>query len=159
MRLRDKRLRFGIENHYRVFLREKRYSVFFSTKDKKRSQNLRTIELIITFAKHNDMIIEYDKPYLEELYTTGDIKSKKYRFPEQVKKKYVKVVTMLESVSRKEDLYRYNSLNYEALSGNKSGTESVRVNDKYRIEFTTRIEGDEAIVTICRLLELSNHYQ
>ena len=105
------------------------------------------------------MIIEYDKPYLEELYRTGDIKSKKYRFPDQVKKKYVKVVTMLESISRKEDLYRYNSLNYEALSGNKSGTESVRVNDKYRIEFTTRIEGDESIVTICRLLELSNHYQ
>ena len=28
--LRDKRLRFGIENHYRVFLREKQYSVFFT---------------------------------------------------------------------------------------------------------------------------------
>lgn len=104
------------------------------------------------------MIIEYDKPYLEELYRTGDVKNKKYRFPEQVKKKYVKVVTILESVSRREDLFRYNSLNYEALSGDKSGIESVRVNDKYRIEFTTRIEGDEAIVTICRLLELSNHY-
>ena len=97
------------------------------------------------------MIIEYDKPYLEELYTTGDIQSKKFRFPDQVKKKYVKVVTILDSVSRKEDLYRYNSLNYEALSGNKAGIESVRVNDKYRLEFTTRIEGEEAIVTICRL--------
>lgn len=93
------------------------------------------------------------------MYTTGDIQSKKFRFPDQVKKKYVKVVTILDSVSRKEDLYRYNSLNYEALSGNKAGIESVRVNDKYRLEFTTRIEGEEAIVTICRLLELSNPYQ
>ena len=41
---------------------------------------------------------------------------------------------------------------------NKKGLSSVRVNDKYRIEFEEHAENQESIATICNLIELSNHY-
>ena len=58
-----------------------------------------------------------------------------------------------------EDLFPFNSLNYEKLSGDKAGIESVRVTDKYRLEFQTQKIGSDVIVTVCNILELSNHYQ
>lgn len=35
---------------------------------------------------------------------------------------------------------------------------SVRVNDKYRIEFTLNESSEEHLLTICNIVELSNHY-
>ena len=58
-----------------------------------------------------------------------------------------------------EDLYSIKSLNYEVLKGNKAGISSVRVNDRYRIEFTVKDVALETTVTICNILELSNHYK
>ena len=43
--------------------------------------------------------------------------------------------------------------------GDKAGLSSVRVNDKYRIEFEEHVEGPETIATIVNITELSNHYQ
>ena len=58
-----------------------------------------------------------------------------------------------------QDLYKIRSLNYEKLKGNKNGLESVRVNDKYRIEFKSSTERTETnVITICSIIELSNHY-
>lgn len=56
-------------------------------------------------------------------------------------------------------LCKYNSLNYEHLSGDKYGLSSVRVNDQYRIEFEEEIEEGKAIATICNITDLSNHYK
>ena len=50
-------------------------------------------------------------------------------------------------------------MNYEVLHGDKEGISSVRINRKYRLEFTVREMMDEQIITICRLLEISNHYK
>ncbi len=36
---------------------------------------------------------------------------------------------------------------------------SIRVNDQYRIEFTVEQVSSETVVTICNILELSNHYK
>ena len=47
---------------------------------------------------------------------------------------------------------------YEQGEGDKAGISSIRVNDKYRIEFTVSYL-EEPIVTICNILELSNHYK
>lgn len=58
-----------------------------------------------------------------------------------------------------EQLYPINSLSYEALQGDKNGISSVRINRQYRLEFTVRNVMDEQIVTVCRLLEISNHYK
>ena len=41
----------------------------------------------------------------------------------------------------------------------KAGISSIRVNDQYRIEFTVKQISSEAVVTICNILELSNHYK
>ena len=58
-----------------------------------------------------------------------------------------------------EDLFPFNSLNYEVLSGDKAGIESVRVTDKYRLEFHSEQFEDNTVITVCNILELSNHYQ
>lgn len=105
------------------------------------------------------MEIIFDKEYLRELYLTGKSSRKKYRFQPNVIEKYRKTIDLLESLSSTEDLYRYHSLNYEVLKGKKEGIESVRVNDQYRIEFTTIRSSSEIVVTICNILELSNHYK
>ena len=83
------------------------------------------------------MEITFDKRYLKELYETGKTGDKKHRFQPQTVRKYRKTIDLLESVSVVEDLFRYNSLHYEVLRGDKAGLESVRVDDRYRIEFKT----------------------
>lgn len=105
------------------------------------------------------MEIVFDKDYLRELYLTGKASGKKYRFQPNVIAKYRKTVDLLESVSGIEDLYRYHSLNYEILSGDKKGVESVRVTDQYRVEFKTSKVVSETVITICNIIELSNHYK
>ena len=105
------------------------------------------------------MEITFDKRYLKELYETGKTSDKKHRFQPQTVRKYRKTIDLLESVSVVEDLFRYNSLHYEVLRGDKAGLESVRVDDRYRIEFKTERVVSETVVTICNIIELSNHYQ
>lgn len=105
------------------------------------------------------MEIKFDKEYLEELYRYGKASDKKHRFQPPIIAKYRKTIDILESVSVVEDLYRYRSLRYEALVGDKAGLESVRVNDQYRIEFTTIKVVSEIVVTVCNIIELSNHYK
>lgn len=105
------------------------------------------------------MEIQFDKKYLEELYLDGKTSDKKHRFQPQIIAKYRKTIDLLESVSVVEDLFKYHSLKYEALIGDKAGLESVRVNDQYRIEFKTTKVVSEIIVTVCNIIELSNHYK
>ncbi|MGG7034458.1 MAG: type II toxin-antitoxin system RelE/ParE family toxin [Flavobacterium sp.] len=115
-----------------------------------------------TFAsyKSQPMVIKFEKEYLEELYTEGKAKNKKYRFQPQVVKNYRQTIDRLRPATRVEDLFPIRSLNYEKLSGNKKGLESVRVNDQYRIEFRTSVEGEDPnTITICSIVELSNHYK
>lgn len=102
------------------------------------------------------MEIKFEKDYLRELFYDGEAKDKQHRFQPQVVRKYIRVVNILESVNKPVDLFRYHSLHYEKLIGDKAGIESVRVNDQYRIEFKTTSEGE---ITICNITELSNHYK
>lgn len=105
------------------------------------------------------MEIRFDKKYLEELYLKGETSDKKHRFQPQIIAKYRKTVDLLESLSVVEDLFRYHSLHYESLVGDKAGLESVRVNDQYRVEFKTTKVVSEVVVTVCNIIELSNHYK
>lgn len=105
------------------------------------------------------MEIRFDKDYLEELYLKGKTSDKKHRFQPQIVAKYRKTIDLLESVSVVEDLFRYHSLHYEVLVGDKAGLESVRVNNQYRIEFKTTKVVSEIVVTVCNIIELSNHYK
>jgi proteic killer suppression protein len=105
------------------------------------------------------MELNFEKRYLQELYEVGKTTDKKHRFQPQIVAKYQKTVAILKSVSRVEDLLPYKGLRYEVLQGDKEGIESVRVNDQYRIEFTTARTVSETVVTICSIKELSNHYK
>ena len=104
------------------------------------------------------MKVTFDKKYLQELYEDGKTSDKKHRFQPSIVAKYQKTVTILKAVTSVENLFPYNGLQYKVLKGDKEGIEAVRVNDQYRIEFKTMQVVSETVVTICNILELSNHY-
>ena len=88
------------------------------------------------------MIVAFEKDYLRELYETGK-SDKKHRF----------------QARNIEELFLLPSLHYEVLKGDKVGVSSIRVNDQYRIEFTVEQVSEPIVVTICSIIELSNHYK
>lgn len=104
------------------------------------------------------MTIEYGKEYLQELYEQGRCKDKKHRFQQQVINKYQKRVDTLIAANRKEDLFPFRSLGFEALHGEKEGLFSIRVDLQYRLEFELVEKDGDTTITICTLQELSNHY-
>lgn len=105
------------------------------------------------------MEIKFDKQYLAELYYKGKTNDKKHRFQPQIIRKYQRCIDLLEAITEIERLYQYHALNYEVLRGDKIGVSSIRVNMQYRIEFIVEMIETESIVTICNILELSNHYK
>ena len=123
--------------------------------------SLRSFALSLQSIKHIIVIMEitFEEDYLRELYYEGKAHNKKYCFQPQIIKKYVRVIDLMASLNSTEDFYRYKALHYEALVGDKKDRESVRVNDQYRIEFHSEVVGNEKQITICNILELSNHYK
>ena len=107
------------------------------------------------------MIVTFEKEYLAELYHHGKCSDKKHRYQPEIVKRYKLRIDMLYAASCIEALYRLHSLNYEVLSGSKAGISSIRVNDQYRIEFVVSHEehGGKEILTICNIIDLSNHYK
>ncbi|MDO5772252.1 MAG: type II toxin-antitoxin system RelE/ParE family toxin [Bacteroidales bacterium] len=105
------------------------------------------------------MEIIFEKEYLSELYFEGKTSDKQHRFQPKIIAKYKKTIDLMESLASVEDFYRYHSLNYERLKGDKRGMESVRVNDQNRIEFRSEKRGMDILITVCRIFELSNHYK
>ncbi|GAB5473768.1 MAG: type II toxin-antitoxin system RelE/ParE family toxin [Maribacter sp.] len=106
------------------------------------------------------MEIVFEKDYLKEIYEDGKARSKKHRYQPSVIKKYIQTIDKLRVAKNIEELYPIKSLNYEKLIGDKNGLESVRVDKKYRIEFISSVEGEEPdTITICSIIELSNHYK
>ena len=105
------------------------------------------------------MIVIFEKTYLQELYVNGKSSDKKHRFQPAVVTKYIKVINLMKQLENVLGLAKFGSLHYEKLHGDKDGLSSVRVNDKYRIEFKEHIKEGEQIATICSITELSNHYQ
>ena len=105
------------------------------------------------------MIVTFEEDYLKDLYTKGDCNDKKHRYQPDIIKRYKRCVDYLKAAYRKEDLFLIKSLNFEALQGDKEGRFSIHVNNKYRIEFTLSETREEPILTICNIVELSNHYK
>ena len=122
---------------------------------------MRIPEKIIIFAPKIVivMIVTFNEDYLEKLYTKGETGIKRLRFQPQIVRGYQKGIKFLIQAKRKEDLFPFKSLHFEALHGDKEGRFSIRANDQYRIEFTLEETDDEPVVTICNIMELSNHYK
>ena len=128
------------------------------------TENQKTFTKFVNFQNNpylctqieKNMVIEYEKDYLEELYNDGKCSNKKYRFQKPVVTKYQKRIDTLMAATRIEDLFVFNSLNFEALD---NGFYSIRIDYHYRLEFKVRQEGTESFVTICTVTDITNHYQ
>ena len=94
------------------------------------------------------MEVEFLKDYLSDLYYTGKTSDKQHRFQPEVIRKYVRVVEILNAVSRMEDLFRFNSLNFEAIGNDEY---SVRIDYHYHLVFQMEARPGETILTICKL--------
>ncbi|MCR5244869.1 MAG: type II toxin-antitoxin system RelE/ParE family toxin [Bacteroidales bacterium] len=105
------------------------------------------------------MIVVFEKEYLQELYSKGSATSSKYRFQPHIVAKFIKVINLMKQLEDVTGLMKFGSLRYEKLHGDKEGLSSVRVNDRYRIEFVESMESGKQVATICSIMELSNHYQ
>ncbi|MCQ2244434.1 MAG: type II toxin-antitoxin system RelE/ParE family toxin [Bacteroidaceae bacterium] len=105
------------------------------------------------------MQIIYDKEYLEELYVKGKCKNKKYRFAPPVVTKYQKRIDTLMAATRIEDLFVFNSLNFEALEG-RQDTFSIRIDYHYRLVFKVQKQEDgNNSLTLCTIEDITNHYK
>ena len=105
------------------------------------------------------MVVTFEEKYLQDLYERGTTDDKRHRFQPDIVKRYARCIDYLMDAKCTEDLMRINSLNYEVLKGDKQGVSSIRVNSKYRVEFTVRETPDEPVITVCNILDLSNHYK
>lgn len=104
------------------------------------------------------MVVAFEKEYLRDLYETGK-SDKKHRFQPDIVKRYKRGIDYLKQARNVEELFLLPSLHYEVLKGDKAGVYSIRVNDQYRIEFTASQVSEPIVVTICNIIELSNHYK
>lgn len=105
------------------------------------------------------MIVTFETEQLQRLYEEGKSPDRKHRFQPDIIRRYQKAINFLKAASSIETLWHIKSLNYEVLSGDKSGLSSIRVNDQYRIEFTITDNDSEPILTLCNIIRLSNHYK
>lgn len=105
------------------------------------------------------MEIEFNNQELEDLYEGKKVKNKIFKSNPQLVSQFIKVVGKLYSAPQIEDLYQITSLNYEALSGDRKGQSSVRINEKYRLIFVEIREEKEPFgVKIILIEEITNHY-
>ena len=105
------------------------------------------------------MVVTFEHEYLRTLYEYGKSPDKKHRYQPDIIKRYQKAINFLKGASCIEALWPIRSLQYEVLSGDKAGLSSVRVNDQYRVEFSVTENDNEPVLTICNVIELSNHYK
>lgn len=105
------------------------------------------------------MLVSFGEQYLEDLYTKGKAQGKNTAINLRLSEAIKKAVKFLISAKRIEDLFPIKSLHFEAPHGDKEGRFSIKANDQYRVEFTVTNAEDDIIVSICNILELSNHYK
>lgn len=104
------------------------------------------------------MIVTFEETYLKELYETGKTSDKKHRFQPSIVRRYMNRIDLLKKVASKEELFPIKSLHFEALVGDKKGLFSIKINTQYRLEFSLVENKEQPILSICNIVELSNHY-
>ncbi len=103
------------------------------------------------------MEIEFENEYLADLYEGKKVKGKPV-YQQEIIKKFIKTVNILKSTPRIETLFQMNSLNYEKLSGDKNGFNSVRVTKQFRLELREIMSPENKIFKFI-ISGLSNHYE
>jgi len=102
------------------------------------------------------MKVAFKTKELEHLYETplSEIRGKQ-KFSKEVIKQYQAKVRILTVVNTLKDLYLFRSLNFEALSGNRKGQFSIRLNKQFRLIL---IEVADEVMEI-EIQEISKHYE
>ena len=105
------------------------------------------------------MNIDFENTALEELYRSGTTSDKHFkRLSKDIISRYIKVVNYLRAARRIEDLYLIKSLHYEKKKGELKGTETVWINDQYRLLFHSLPDGNGIIVNVL-VNDISKHYE
>lgn len=104
-------------------------------------------------------MLSFKKTICVSFMKKGTATDKKHRYQPEVIKAYAKCIFRMQESSDLNDLKRFQALNLEMLKGDIEGRYSVRVNVKYRVEFSVRYIDTEPVTTICNIMDLSNHYQ
>jgi len=103
------------------------------------------------------MEVYFTNTNLEKLYAGLPVTGK-LKYSNQVIEKFKAKVEILRNVESSNELKNFRSLNFEALKGDKKGLYSIRVDLKYRLEFT--IEKNKIKLSeIIFIDNLSNHYK
>ena len=105
------------------------------------------------------MEVTFETEALFKLYTEGVSTDRVTRMQPHIIKRYQKAVDYLRDAPSIESLWQIKSLHYEKLKGNKKERSSVKINDQYRLEFIVTLNNEKPILTICHIMEISNHYQ
>ncbi|VXD11234.1 type II toxin-antitoxin system RelE/ParE family toxin [Marinoscillum sp. 108] len=102
------------------------------------------------------MKVAFKTKELEQLYITplNEIRGKQ-KFSRDVIKQYQAKVRILTIIDNLKDLYPIRSLNFEALSGNRKGQFSIRLNKQFRLII---IEAEDELIEI-EIIEISKHYE
>lgn len=103
------------------------------------------------------MDVHFKNVYLEKLYSGVPVPGKP-KYTEVVIDKFRKRIVILANMENTAQLRTFRGLNFEALKGDKKGLYSIRVDLKYRLEFS--IEKDKImLLEIIFIEDLSNHYK
>ena len=102
------------------------------------------------------MKVAFKTRELEQLYSTplNEIRGKQ-KFSKQVIKQYQAKVRILTIIDNLKDLYPIRSLNFEALSGDRKGQFSIRLNKQFRLIL---VEVEDELIEI-EIIEISKHYE
>jgi len=98
-------------------------------------------------------LIILDKSLLE-LYESG--KSRKYRLPENVLRKFFMRLQQIEAAKTIYDLWKTPSLRFEHLEGTHSY--SMRITEKWRLEIRIEWDDEEKTTGTVTVTNISNHY-
>ncbi len=101
------------------------------------------------------MLFDFKNKELQRLYETG--KSRKYRLPSHVKRKFVRRINQVDAATTKNDLAKTVGLHFEKLRGH-ANRYSIRIDRKWRLEFEVHWEDKEETRGTFLILELSKHY-
>lgn len=101
------------------------------------------------------MNVEFKNKHLKQLYEKG--RSKKYRIPGDILRRYLMRIDYLDAVDTIYDLWKGGSLNFEKLQGYENRF-STRLSRKWRLEMETEWENEEKTTGKIFIIELSKHY-
>ncbi len=71
-----------------------------------------------------------------------------HKYPAEVIDAFFKVMSVIRNAQDERDLRSFRSLNYEALKGNRSHQNSLRLNKQWRLILERHLDRDERVLWI-----------